>query len=38
VGGNPAKVIKKIEPFEGKHGQPYEPKWWDPSHTPKPVP
>lgn len=38
VGGNPAKAIKQIEPFEGKHGQPYEPKWWDSSHTPKPVP
>lgn len=38
VGGNPAKVIKKIEPFEGKHGGRYEPKWWDPSFAPLPLP
>jgi acetyltransferase-like isoleucine patch superfamily enzyme len=38
VGGNPAKPLKEIEPFEGKHGQPYEPKWWDPSFVPKPQP
>ncbi|RMG57869.1 MAG: acyltransferase [Deltaproteobacteria bacterium] len=38
VGGNPAKPLKEIEPFEGKHGQPYEPKWWDPSFVPKPHP
>jgi len=36
VGGNPAKVIKEIEPFEGRHGMDYEPKWWDPSFVPKP--
>ncbi|MGB3399022.1 MAG: acyltransferase, partial [Candidatus Deferrimicrobiaceae bacterium] len=34
VSGNPAKVIKEIEPFEGKHGQMYEYKWWDPSFIP----
>lgn len=38
VGGNPAKVIKEIETFEGKHGQLYEPKWWDPSFVPLPRP
>jgi acetyltransferase-like isoleucine patch superfamily enzyme len=38
VGGNPAKVIKEIEPFEGKHGQIYEYKWWDPSFVPKEKP
>jgi len=38
VGGNPAKVIGEIEPFEGKHGQLYEPKWWDPSFKPLPHP
>ncbi|MCI0484962.1 MAG: acyltransferase [candidate division NC10 bacterium] len=36
VGGIPAKVIKEIEPFEGKHGQLYEPKWWDASYKPLP--
>lgn len=36
VGGNPAKVIREIEPFEGRHGMDYEPKWWDPSFVPKP--
>lgn len=36
VGGNPAKVIAEIEPFEGKHGQLYEPKWWDPAFEPLP--
>ncbi len=36
VGGNPAKVIKEIKPFEGRHGQAYEPKWWDPSFVPLP--
>ena len=34
VSGNPAKVIKEFEPFEGKHGQMYEYKWWDPSFIP----
>jgi acetyltransferase-like isoleucine patch superfamily enzyme len=34
VSGNPAKLIKEIEPFEGKHGQMYEYKWWDPSFIP----
>ena len=38
VGGNPAKGIKEIEPFEGKHGQIYEYKWWDPSFVPKKKP
>jgi acetyltransferase-like isoleucine patch superfamily enzyme len=38
VGGNPAKVLKEIEPFEGKHGQIYEYKWWDPSFVPKKKP
>ena len=36
VGGNPAKVIKEIEPFEGRHGGDYEPRWWDSSFVPKP--
>jgi len=35
VSGNPAKVIKEIDPFEGKHGQIYEYKWWDPSFIPE---
>ncbi len=34
--GIPAKVIKKLEPFEGKHGQEYEEKWWDPDYKPLP--
>ena len=34
VSGNPAKVIKELDPFEGKHGQMYEYKWWDPSFVP----
>lgn len=38
VGGNPAKVIREIEPFEGRHGQRYEPKWYDPSFRPLPLP
>jgi len=38
VGGNPARFIKEIAPFEGKHGQPYEAKWWDPAFVPKPLP
>jgi acetyltransferase-like isoleucine patch superfamily enzyme len=38
VGGNPARKIKEIEPFEGRHGQLYEPKWYDPSFIPKPLP
>lgn len=38
VGGNPAKTIRKIDPFEGRHGQLYEPKWYDPSFVPKPLP
>lgn len=38
VGGNPTKKIKEIEPFEGRHGQLYEPKWYDPSFIPKPHP
>jgi acetyltransferase-like isoleucine patch superfamily enzyme len=36
VGGAPARVITEIEPFEGKHGQIYERKWWDPSFIPLP--
>ncbi len=38
VGGNPATVIREIEPFDGRHGQLYEPKWYDPSFRPKPLP
>lgn len=38
VSGNPAKIIKEIEPFEGKHGQIYERKWWDPDFVPKEKP
>lgn len=38
VGGNPAKILREIEPFEGRHGQRYEPKWYDPSFKPKPLP
>lgn len=34
--GNPAKFIKKIEPFEGKHGENWEEKWWDPDFKPLP--
>jgi acetyltransferase-like isoleucine patch superfamily enzyme len=36
AGGIPAKVIKEIEPFEGKHGEAYEQKWWDPEYKPLP--
>jgi acetyltransferase-like isoleucine patch superfamily enzyme len=37
VGGMPARVLREIEPFEGKHGQLYETEWWDPSFVPLPA-
>ncbi|MBA3052067.1 acyltransferase [bacterium] len=36
--GIPAKVIKILEPFEGKHGGRFEGKWYNPDFVPIPHP